>query len=186
MSQHEKKKLKRYETAGFIFTSIAATILHFLYDWSGQELFTALFSAINESVWEHIKIFTLPYAVWGFVEVFCTDIPFKKIASAKVFGLYSLALMMPVFYYTYTGVIGKSITIVDILSGYVITALAYVISYRLITNTPYIERYFHLCAILFLLYCAAIAFFTFAPPDLAIFTPPGVHPGGQVPLWFDI
>ena len=40
-------------------TSLGGSALHFLYDWLPSPL-TALFSPINESVWEHLKLLFWP------------------------------------------------------------------------------------------------------------------------------
>ena len=167
-----RRRLLRYEVTGFIFTSVCASLLHYLYEWSGKELLTALFSAVNESVWEHMKIFTLPYVVWGFVELFCVRPPFQRFAAAKIFGLWAMIITIPVFHYSYTGIIGASAAIVDILSGFVITALAFYVSYRLTSYAPDIERHFTPAVFLFIIYCVMTAFFTFAPPQLNIFKDP--------------
>lgn len=168
-----KRRLFIFEIVGAVFTAVMATVLHFLYEWSGRELFTALFSAVNESVWEHMKIFSLPYVVWGFVELFCIRLPFRRFAAAKVIGLYVMLITMPTFFYTYSGIIGSNIAVIDIASGYAITALAFYVSYRLTAYAPRIDRYFTAAMVLFALYCVMIAFFTFAPPDLNIFKSPG-------------
>lgn len=39
---------------------LAGTILHFVYDWSGHNVFVAFFSPVSESVWEHLKLFFVP------------------------------------------------------------------------------------------------------------------------------
>ena len=49
-----RKRLFFWELAGFLFTGLAGTLLHFVYDWSGDSLWTAAFSAVNESTWEHM------------------------------------------------------------------------------------------------------------------------------------
>ena len=36
--------------------SLLGSILHFTYVWSGQNKFVAIFAAVNESTWEHIKL----------------------------------------------------------------------------------------------------------------------------------
>ena len=36
--------------------SILGSILHFTYGWSRGNKFVAIFSAVNESTWEHIKL----------------------------------------------------------------------------------------------------------------------------------
>ena len=172
LTQNQRKRLFKLEIAGAVFNALAASVLHFLYEWSGKELFTALFSAVNESVWEHLKIFSIPYVVWGFVEVFCAGIPFRRLAPAKVFGLYAMITAIPVFFYTYTGILGKNIAIVDIISGFAITALAYYISYQLAAEAPFLEKYFTAAAVMFGIYCVMTAFFTFAPPQLNLFRDP--------------
>ncbi len=45
---------------GFIIEGLVITILgsvlHFTYEWTGQNKFVAYFAAVNESTWEHIKL----------------------------------------------------------------------------------------------------------------------------------
>jgi hypothetical protein len=41
---------------GYAITSLGGTILHFLYDWSGKSRLVAVFSGVNESTWEHMKL----------------------------------------------------------------------------------------------------------------------------------
>ena len=40
--------------AGILFTITAGTLLHFCYEWSGENPFVALFAPVSESVWEHV------------------------------------------------------------------------------------------------------------------------------------
>ena len=35
---------------------VVGSVLHFAYDWSGHHRVVAVFAAVNESYWEHIKI----------------------------------------------------------------------------------------------------------------------------------
>ncbi len=172
LSERNRKRFFRFEVFGAIFVSCAAVILHFLYEWSGKEFWVTLFSAVNESVWEHLKIFSIPYVIWGFVELCCLRIPFKKFVSAKVLSLYFMLLSIPVFYYTYTGLTGKNIAAVDIASGFVFTVLAFVISYRLVTKAPCIERYYKVSLVLLVVYFFMIAYFTYVPPKSALFRDP--------------
>lgn len=167
-----KKILKQMEISGFFFVSLAAFVLHFLYEWSGNEFWTTLFSAVNESVWEHLKIFTLPYLFWAFFEICVVKIPFKKFVSAKILSLYFLLFSIPIFYYTYTGVFGKNFAVIDILSGFILTALTFAISFKMITNAPCIEKYYKLSVILLILYTIMIAFFTYTPPEIGLFKDP--------------
>ena len=50
------KALTKWQISGFIFTGVFGVLLHFLYGWTGENVLVALFSAVNESVWEHMKL----------------------------------------------------------------------------------------------------------------------------------
>ena len=55
-----KRRLWRWQLAGFIFTAVLGVLLHFLYDWTNESLVVALFSAVNESTFEHMKLLFFP------------------------------------------------------------------------------------------------------------------------------
>ena len=65
--------IPKWQLGGFVFTAILGTLLHFLFDWTGGSALAALFSAVNESIWEHMKLLYYPmllftlweYSVWG-------------------------------------------------------------------------------------------------------------------------
>lgn len=46
---------------GFVFTGVLGILLHFLFDWTNGSVVAALFSAVNESIWEHTKLFQKEY-----------------------------------------------------------------------------------------------------------------------------
>ena len=61
MEAHSMKQtISRWQMGGFLFTSVLGTALHFLFDLPGGSAVAALFSAVNESIWEHIKLIYYP------------------------------------------------------------------------------------------------------------------------------
>ena len=44
----------------FFFISILGVLLHFTYEWSNDNPAVGLFSAVNESTWEHLKLIFFP------------------------------------------------------------------------------------------------------------------------------
>ena len=68
-----KKHIPLWQIGGFLFTGALGTFLHFLFDLTGENAVSALFSAVNESIWEHLKLIYYPmllfalweYFVWG-------------------------------------------------------------------------------------------------------------------------
>lgn len=48
---------------GFLFMSVIGTLLHFVYEWSGNNSIVRLFAPWNESTWEHMKLLFFPMLV---------------------------------------------------------------------------------------------------------------------------
>ena len=51
-----------------IIISIIGTISHFLYDIFKHNKIVGLFTSVNESTWEHIKIALTPTIIWGLID----------------------------------------------------------------------------------------------------------------------
>ena len=100
--------LSRPQAAGFLFTSVLGTFLHFLFDLTGGSAAAALVSAVNESIWEHMKLIYYPMVLFaGLQALFRRPVPETfwciKLASVSL-GL----VLVPVLYYSYTGILGIS------------------------------------------------------------------------------
>ena len=102
------RSVSRWQTAGFVFTSVLGTLLHFLFDWCGQSALAALFSAVNESIWEHMKLLYYPMLLFSFVEYRAFGTQFPHFWCVKFWGLLLGLTLIPVLYYTYTGILGTS------------------------------------------------------------------------------
>lgn len=59
LSNPEKWILK-----GIPILFIIGSLLHFMYDLSGNNFLVGLVTAVNESVWEHAKMVLLPVILW--------------------------------------------------------------------------------------------------------------------------
>ncbi len=55
----------RRASLGFVWTIVIGSLLHFTFEWSHGSLLVGLFSAVNESVWEHLKLLFVPATVWA-------------------------------------------------------------------------------------------------------------------------
>lgn len=53
-----------------LIISVIGTLLHFLYEISHHNKYVALFAAVNESTWEHIKIALTPTLLWSLYDGF--------------------------------------------------------------------------------------------------------------------
>ena len=57
-----KTSISKNLLIAFAVTTLAGTCLHFLYDFLPNPA-TALFSPVNESIWEHLKLIYWPYLI---------------------------------------------------------------------------------------------------------------------------
>lgn len=136
-----------------VFTiSIIGTILHFLYDISKHNKVVGLFSSVNESTWEHIKIALTPSFLWGIVDGFKYG-AFSNYFSAKFISLLSIIVVIPFIYYLYKFVFKKNILFVDISIFYIAIIISQLL-FRMIVNFGnicYIYNYIS-CILLFILF----------------------------------
>lgn len=104
----------RWQTGGFLFTSVAGTLLHFLFDFSGQCIAAALFSAVNESIWEHMKLLFYPMLLFAVLERRFLKNPGQYFWCVKLKGILLGLALIPVIYYSYTGILGIRVDWVNI------------------------------------------------------------------------
>ena len=166
------KKLFRYEVVGFIFVSITGTLSHFLFEWLGSSRFIALFCPVNESVWEHLKLLFFPYLIWTVLEYFLID-KRSNYFHSKIKGVLSGLIFIVAFFYTYSGITGSVNTFMDILSFFIGTAIAFIISYEFMRNSKFGSLICENISILVFIAISAIFFvFTFSPPLIPLFEDP--------------
>ena len=102
-----KRSIGAWQLIGFASAALGGTILHYLYDWLGEAVWIAPFSGVNESTWEHMKLLFWPMFIFAIIEsfFFCEIEDFWCI---KLRGTLVGLSLIPIMFYTYNGVIGKS------------------------------------------------------------------------------
>ena len=156
---------------GFLFVSVIGSLLHFVYEWSGNNSIVRLFAPWNESTWEHMKLLAVPWLVWTVVTIVVN----RCAASAlpRAIGLLAGLAAIPALFYTYTGILGKSVGVVNILIFQAAVLLAYFVSVALQKSARLSSVPFQILGILLhLLAALAFLFFTSSPPALPLFVDP--------------
>ena len=167
-----KKRAAISEAAGCSVIYLTAVFLHFVYTLSGGAALGIVFGAVNESVWEHCKIFTAAYIFYSLLQLSWLRLPFRRYVVAKVAGLYLLMGIMIGFFYTYTYFTGRSIPAVDILSSAVTVVNAQLVTWLLETGRCRIEEFFVPALLLLFLYYLMFFSFTVFPPKTDLFRDP--------------
>lgn len=168
------KQLKGYAIIGVLFVLIVGSLSHFLYEWSGSNPVVGLFTPVNESIWEHMKLLFFPMLLYSAAGVirFRTDKP--CIAYSFCFGNLIGTFLIPVLYYTYSSVLKRDLFVLDLLTFVISTAAAFYAAYKLTLSCklrPYAGLSYVLAAVLF--FCFML--FTYHPPMLKLFDDPSVH-----------
>ena len=110
-----RRRLALWELGGFLFTAALGTALHFTFAWSGGNLLAAAFSSVNESVWEHMKLLFFPVFFWSVGQVCFLGRNYPNFLAVRALSVLAGAALVPVLYYTYTGVVGTHVLWADIL-----------------------------------------------------------------------
>ena len=166
-----KRSVALWELLGFAVTSFGGTILHFLYDWLGNASWIAPFSGVNESTWEHMKLLFWPMLLFALLQrrFFKDRADFWCI---KLKGVLQGLVLIPVIFYTYNGVIGKSPDWINIAIFFLSAASAYLLEARLFKRRRRNCRYPYLAITALYAIAAAFVLFTFRTPMLGIFQDP--------------
>lgn len=163
-------KVKLFCIIGFFWTAAAGVILHFTYDWSGGNSFVGLFSAVNESIWEHMKLLFFPiFAVSAAAYPFFRR-KYPPFLTCCAFAAVAAMFFQTSAYYTYSGIAGKDIAWVNIAIFFVSAALWSVLSFYLIMKNIKTGSLWGLA-----IFCGiSVCFFYFTNnyPDLGIFREP--------------
>lgn len=167
------KHLKHYTIIGIIFVIITGTLAHFLYDWTGNNPIVGLFTPINESVWEHMKLLFFPMLIYSLIMILKFHRKYSCITSALCFGILVGALLIPLFYYTYTFILNKNVFILDIGTFIASIVIAFWLSYKL-TLSCRLESYTSLLCIIVCLLFVCFLVFTYRPPNITIFQDPTI------------
>lgn len=165
--------LKRYTATGILFTAVLGTLTHFCYQWSGENPLLALVVPVSESTWEHMKMLFFPMLLWSLLESALLRKKYPDLFWADAAGILTGLLLIPAIFYTYSGILGRTWMIADILLFYVSILAGFLVRSRLARrrNRPGISRWILLGALLALL--AAFFIFTWNPPAFGIFRIPG-------------
>ena len=168
----EKTTILKREMAGVFFISLFGGLLHFVFALLGKWSPVALIAAVNESVWEHLKLAFWPALLFALIEWPYFRKQNKNFWAAKAFGIFTMPIIIVSVFYTYTALAGHHILWVDISVFVIAVFVGQMISARLL-QIPSIDLKIRIVAlILIVLMIVAFSLFTFFPPPLPPFCDP--------------
>ena len=166
-----KQRSILWQAAGFAFVTFGGTILHFLYDWTGGSILVSPFSGVNESTWEHMKLLFWPLFLFALVQrLFFKDQ--ENYWCVKLAQILLGLVLIPVLFYTYNGVFGKSPDWLNISIFYISALLVFLFEWWAFKNDQLQCKYPRLAFAAIVLIGALFVVFTFAPLQIPLFQDP--------------
>ncbi len=117
-----------------IAITLVGSLLHFAYAWSGRKKWLAVFAAVNESTWEHVKLALSGIFCCMLVDVwFLGDNPNYWLARSASFIV--PVIVIPLVFYGYTSFTRRAVLSVDIAT-FAVTALISSLVFVWVLNLP--------------------------------------------------
>jgi glucose-6-phosphate-specific signal transduction histidine kinase len=164
-----KKRVLVWELAGIVFIVVLGSVLHFAFEWSGRAIPIAPVAAVNESVWEHLKLGFWPALVYAALEYSRFGKSANNFSFAKTLGIYLIPITIVVLFYAYTAILGHDLLEADIATFVVAVIVGQLVSYRLLIASPLPERLNRFAPIALAVLGILFVLFTFYPPHLPPF-----------------
>ena len=167
-----KKTIPYWQISGFIFAAVAGTLLHFLFDWTGGNVVVSVFSAVNESIWEHLKLLFYPMVAIAVIEYFFWGKDVASFWCIKLIGILIGLVLIPVVYYSYTGILGVKADWFNITIFFLAAGIVYWVETKLYQWGYTCQISSKLAVILICFIAAIFTVFTFLPPYIPFFQDP--------------
>jgi len=158
-----------YELMGIVFIIFLGSALHFTFALSGNQPIVGAFSAVNESVWEHLKMVFWPALFFTVIEYPLLRKVANNFFTAKTIGAYLMVTIIPLVFYVYTALSGKSIFVIDLSSFVVAVIIGQLLGYKLLTYRQLPRNLNKIAVAAIILLALAFIVLTYYPPQLQIF-----------------
>ena len=174
-----KRTVWLWSLFGFAISSLLGTLLHFLYEWTGESVFVAPFSGVNESTFEHMKLLFWPMLAYTVFQSFFFR-SYEGFACIKLRSVLIGLSLIPILFYTFSGAFGESPDWLNITFFFLAAGLGYFVEGLLFKKEFSIPLSFIPIGIL-LTVAVMFAVFTFSPPRLPLFQDPLTGGYGLLP-----
>ncbi len=166
------KKIIHWQIAGFIFTVIIGALFHFLFDLTNENIVVAFIAPVNESIWEHIKLVYFPMFVYALLEYCFLGKEHNQFWCIKLKGILIGMALIPTLYYTYTGIIGKTVDWFNVVIFFCVTGVVYFLETKMFLENKSCRISSEYAFVILCLIGVVFFVFTFYPPNIPLFQDP--------------
>jgi len=169
-----KKQILIWEIIGVITIIMLGGPLHFLFEASGYWRPVALIAAVNESIWEHMKMFFWPGLLFAGFQYLFIGKRIPSYWSGKLVGLIVTPVLSTITFVAYMAIERASgdfspNDVITIGSSMVCVCVAQAACYRVLTSASLSTTITRFNSLGYLLLIVAFSAFTYFPPRLYLF-----------------
>ena len=169
MDSLQKRTILNYELIGTVFIILLGSMSHFTFELSGFNPVVGAFSAVNESIWEHLKLGFWPLILFTAIEYWKIKDKTNNFFLAKAIAACTIILVIPVIFYTYTSITCEAILAIDIGSFIVAVIVGQFLSYRMLNFKPQSKTVELISMVVLVVLAVLFIVFTFYPPHISLF-----------------
>ena len=152
-----------------LFISFLGSFLHFTFNLANKFWLVGMFSAVNESTWEHLKLAVIPAILWAVLESKVFRLKTSNFLFAKAVGIYLMPVLIIIFFYGYKAILGHHNLLLDIAIFFIAVIISQIVSYKIMSR-PEFSRKFNAVSLLSLIILLLVFIvFTFYPPHIFLF-----------------
>jgi len=165
-------KILKFEILGIVFISLAGSLLHFTFNLLNRFWLVGAFSAVNESTWEHLKLAVIPALVWALLESRVFRSRANNFFCAKASGTYLMPILIVVFFYSYTAILGYNLLAFDISIFILAVIIGQLVSYKIMVRPEFSQKFNTVSLLSLIILLLAFVVLTFYPPHIFLFQDP--------------
>lgn len=162
-----KKIIKRI-IIFYLITVIIGTLSHFAFNTFNFDNFLKVIFPINESTFEHLKLFFYPFITISIIEGLIYKEKLDEFISKRGF-IISFIMLFEITYISIMTKIFGSNTIINVSSYYILMLITFILSYKINTNSKVFKYGGYLNIFLWLV---LFSIYTYKPLDTNIFIDP--------------
>ena len=123
-----------------VVSILLGVFLHFAYDLLGQNVIAGIFTPVNESVWEHLKLIFIPFTLFSIGFYFYTKRKFSNMLIVTLFGNIVGMFVVTTLYYLGDAIFTQDNMVYNIIIYAISVISSYFIFYLGIYNKEFIDE----------------------------------------------
>jgi hypothetical protein len=172
-AMNNKTKLLLWEISCIFWIAIAGSLLHFMFELTNYLKPIAVFAAVNESIWEHTKMYFWPGIAFALAQYTYTRSYHNNYWLGKAVALFTTPITILVLYQSYMAFsnfsgIKPSLALMLAIMFLGIAAGQFS-SYRILTSEPYSKDRLRFAFPTIGALVAMFSLFTYFPPKIFVF-----------------